>query len=116
MILPRLFLPCVSAARRSLSKWKSPLCKIFSDRKIKLPNYAAGKNEYVPDIIAINDGESVNNVREACHKVRNILSEMKLIIAPGISTGDLEAFLIEKCLEYHVYPSALAYQDYPRSI
>ena len=111
-----LCLPVRSIVFRSRSTSASQKCRIFVEKGIKLPNYAIGKREDVPEVLPIQKSDSIKNVREACQIARKILSEMRLFVTPGMSTAYLETFMIEKCLEYCVYPSSLSYRGFPRCV
>ncbi|EUB57045.1 Methionine aminopeptidase 1D, mitochondrial [Echinococcus granulosus] len=99
--------------RRKFYYSANPKCKIFADKGIRLPNYATGKKESIPERPIIHSSESIKDLQVAGLIARKILAEMGSFIQPGISTFDVETFVVEKCLEYSVYPSSLAYEEFP---
>lgn len=99
--------------RRKSSYLSNPKCRIFVYEGIRLPNYAAGKKESIPIRPIIHGSKSVKELRKAGLIARKILTELGSFIEPGISTVDVETFVVEKCLEYSVYPSPLAYEEFP---
>ncbi len=95
--------------RFTREKWK-----VFANCGIKVPEYAYGKKEKIPKLPDVHNAEQINNLYKAGQIARQVLNDVGPLIAPGISTSEIEFAVIERCLEYKVYPSPLHYEDFPR--
>ncbi|KAL5103124.1 Methionine aminopeptidase 1D mitochondrial [Taenia crassiceps] len=113
---PAFAFPLRLIIRQKSSCLSHPKCKIFADGGIRLPSYAVGKKESIPPLPIIHSSKSIEELRIAGSIARKILTELRPFIQPGISTVDVEALVVEKCLEHSVYPSPLAYEEFPSCV
>jgi methionyl aminopeptidase len=64
-------------------------------------------------MIAIKSDREIEMMRKAGRIVSLILDETSKLIAPGVSTSDLDQFADKKCREYGVKPAFKGYKGFP---
>jgi len=64
----------------------------------------------------IQDDESLERLRHACQVAAEVLVATAAIVAPGVTTDDLDALAHEVYLSHGAYPSTLGYRGFPKGI
>lgn len=59
--------------------------------------------------------EESEKMRVACRLGREVLDEASKIIAPGITTDDIDRLVHQECVKRNCYPSPLNYHGFPKS-
>jgi methionyl aminopeptidase len=67
-------------------------------------------------LVTIKDQDEIKIMREGGLILGNILAEIKKIIKPGVSTGELDAYAEKLMQKYNVKPSFKGYHGYPFAI
>jgi methionyl aminopeptidase len=70
----------------------------------------------VLNAIPIKTADEVALMRESCQITAKILDEVSAIIAPGITTEDINVFVHRRTKEFGATPSPLNYKGYPKSV
>jgi methionyl aminopeptidase len=68
--------------------------------------------KYIP----VYTNEEIQGIRDACILGRKILDEAHKIVAPGVTTNEIDVLVHELCIENECYPSPLNYYDFPKSV
>ncbi len=63
--------------------------------------------------IVCKSQSEIDKMRRSGHIVRQILDELKSLVAPGVTTMDLEKFADKKIREFGAKPAFKGYYDYP---
>src|SRR5260370_33026672 len=63
--------------------------------------------------IVCKSQSEIDKMRRSGHIVRKILDEVKNLVAPGVTTMDLEKFAEKKIREFGAKPAFKGYYDYP---
>lgn len=63
--------------------------------------------------IVCKSQSEIDKMRRSGHIVRQILDELKNLVAPGVTTMDLEKFADKKIREFGAKPAFKGYYDYP---
>lgn len=66
--------------------------------------------------IHVNNTEEIEGIRQACKLAREILDAAHKIIAPGITTDEIDKLVHELAIENEAYPSPLNYYNFPKSV
>ena len=66
--------------------------------------------------IPIKSPDDCARMRDACAVTARILDEVGAIIAPGISTEDINTFVHDLTIQLGAAPSTLNYRGYPKSV
>jgi methionyl aminopeptidase len=83
---------------------------------IPAPDYALSG---VPAARHVRDRRSAAEIaalRRACHHAAELLVHLAGLVAPGVTTDELDAAAYRECARRGVYPSTLNYHGYPKSI
>lgn len=77
--------------------------------------YPSGRVE-PPEVPEIKSQEAISRMRESCRLAAEILSKCGQLVAPGISTDEIDKFAHSEILKAKAYPSPLRYEGFPKSI
>lgn len=66
------------------------------------------------DILVLNE-EEIEGMRVSGRLGREVLNEAAKIIAPGVTTDEIDRVVHEACIERECYPSPLNYYNFPKS-
>ena len=66
--------------------------------------------------IHINSAEEIEGTRAACKLARHILDEAHKVVAPGVTTEEIDKLVYESVIMNHAYPSPLNYYSFPKSV
>src|SRR3990170_1092107 len=66
--------------------------------------------------IELKTGDEIARIREACLIVHDILQECAQVVAPGVSTAELDRLAEARANERQARPAFKGYQGYPASI
>jgi methionyl aminopeptidase len=67
-------------------------------------------------MIALKSDRELTQMRKASQITGQILAEMVKMVAPGISTGELDKFAESRCKDLKVIPAFKGYHGYPASV
>ena len=87
--------------------------KLFRKAGIEIPDNSLTNHELLPNSIRPLAPNIVEEVRKSGKILRKILKGIEPICKPGVSTLELEAYVLEMCLDHKVYPSCLKYREFP---
>jgi len=88
-------------------------------KQVWLPSYArTGRPDYGgrPNSAECHSEETVAKIRAACALAKALLTEVGMIIRPGMSTDEIDKFIFNACMDLGVYPSPLNYRGFPKSV
>jgi len=86
---------------------------------IRKPDYALSSEpdtRLIPRDPVIWTEVEIIKIREACQLARKILSELKSVVQPGLTTDSLDHLARELAIIHQAYPSPLNFNGYPKSI
>jgi len=66
--------------------------------------------------IHVNNEKEIKGIRQACKLARKILDAVHKIIAPGVTTNEIDRLVHELAIENEAYPSPLNYYSFPKSV
>lgn len=72
-----------------------------------VPDERMGSFVAAPDVI--------ERMREACALVAALLRDASELVAPGVTTEEIDAFIHDRTIAAGAYPSTLNYKGYPKS-
>lgn len=101
---------------------KTPQKKVPSH--ILKPDYAddiegkskSEENDKYSKKIPVYSEEEINGIRESCKLARKILDEAHKIVAPGVTTDEIDVLVHDLTIENDAYPSPLNYYGFPKSL
>jgi methionyl aminopeptidase len=67
-------------------------------------------------MIRLKSEREIEGIRESCRLLSLLLKEVKNIVAEGITTKDIDAFVRSRCREMDAKPAFLDYDGYPAAI
>src|SRR5690349_19481815 len=67
-------------------------------------------------MVSIKSDRELELMRVACRAVGQILDEMVKMVAPGITTGELDRFAESRCKELKVIPAFKGYNGFPACV
>jgi methionyl aminopeptidase len=67
-------------------------------------------------MIRLKNEHEIEGIRESCRLLSQLLKEIQDIVAEGISTKDIDAFVRRRCREMGARPAFLDYDGYPAAI
>lgn len=75
------------------------------------------KNEgyIIPPRKIIKSEEQINGIRRACQLSKEILVRLEKIVAPGITTEEIDQRVHNYMLDHGAYPATLNYNGFPKS-
>ncbi|EUD67412.1 methionyl aminopeptidase [Plasmodium inui San Antonio 1] len=65
--------------------------------------------------IYVNSQEEIQNIREACILGRRTLDYAHSLVAPGVTTDEIDRKVHNFIIEHNAYPSPLNYYEFPKS-
>ncbi|CAA9987797.1 methionine aminopeptidase 1b, putative [Plasmodium knowlesi strain H] len=65
--------------------------------------------------IYVNSQEEIENIREACLLGRRTLDYAHSLVAPGVTTDEIDKKVHNFIIEHNAYPSTLNYYEFPKS-
>jgi len=95
----------------------SPLQKV--PNSISLPPYAKTGDASPIDEegrIEIKTKEEIEGMRKSCKLARAILQYAGSLVAPGVTTDEIDAKVHKAIIEHGAYPSPLNYDGFPKSV
>ena len=72
----------------------------------------AAVDKYIP----IVDGDDLALLRDTCSLGRDVLDYAHTLVAPGVTTEEIDRLVHEYIIEHDAYPSPLNYYGFPRSL
>jgi len=85
--------------------------------EIARPAYAAtGKPTATRRSCKKGSEEEIQRMRKAAKTARTVLDTVLSAVEVGITTEELDAIAVQKCIELGCYPSPLNYRGYPKAI
>ncbi|OMJ22786.1 Methionine aminopeptidase 1D, chloroplastic/mitochondrial [Smittium culicis] len=67
-------------------------------------------------IIDLNDAHTLSKIRNASKLAANTLKFAQSLIAPGITTNQIDSQIHDYIIKHNAYPSPLNYYGYPKSV
>ncbi|MDR1625610.1 MAG: type I methionyl aminopeptidase [Spirochaetia bacterium] len=67
-------------------------------------------------MVRLKSAKEIEGIRESCRLLSQLLGETKNIVAEGISTKDIDAFVRRRCREMGARPAFLDYDGFPAAI
>ena len=83
---------------------------------IDLPSYALTGEPDEWDEPLVKDPEVLERMRRTGRAAAEILRAAAALVAPGVTTDELDAFVHDECLRVGGYPSPLNYRGFPKSL
>ena len=83
---------------------------------IERPHYVDVPNPREDGDIHVKDAETVERMRVAGRIAANAMVEASKVIAPGVTTDELDAVAHAYLLDHGAYPSPLGYKGFPKSV
>ena len=83
---------------------------------IERPHYVDVPNPREDGDVRIKDTETVEKMRVASRIAATAMVEASKVIAPGVTTDELDAVAHEYMLDHGAYPSPLGYKGFPKSV
>lgn len=77
--------------------------------------YPSGRVE-PPKVPEIKSADTIQRMRESCRLAAEILRRCGELVAPGITTDELDRFAHDAIVQANAYPSPLRYEGFPKSI
>lgn len=84
--------------------------------EIELPPYAITGEPDEWDEPLVKDAEVLERMRRTGQAAGEILRAAAALVAPGVTTDELDAFVHEECIRVGGYPSPLNYRGFPKSL
>lgn len=66
--------------------------------------------------IHVNTPEQIEKMRVVGRAAREIMDAASAIIAPGVTTDEIDAVVHEETIKRGAYPSPLNYHNFPKSV
>jgi methionyl aminopeptidase len=67
-------------------------------------------------MVELKTEAEINKIGKSCRMVADVLRKLKEMVAPGISTLDLDAEAVKMAKKFGARPAFLNYRGYPRSV
>ena len=83
---------------------------------VPAPDYALSGVPRARHVGDVRSPDEIAALRRACRHAADILVYLAGLVAPGVTTDELDAAAYRECVRRGVYPSPLNYHGYPRSI
>lgn len=99
--------PCWCGSGKKYKK-----CHLEMDMRL---DELASKGYIVPPRKIIKNEEQIQGIRRACQLSKEILVRLEKIIAPGISTNEIDHWVYNYMLANGAYPATLNYNGFPKS-
>ncbi|KJP85374.1 hypothetical protein AK88_05001 [Plasmodium fragile] len=77
-----------------------------TNKKRKLPHHPYNN---------IKSEEHIETIRSNCLFARELMDDVSYIISEGVTTNDLDIYILNKCINNGYYPSPLNYHLFPKS-
>ena len=84
--------------------------------EIELPSYAITGEPDEWNEPLVKDAEVLERMRRTGQAAGEILRAAAALVAPGVTTDELDAFVHEECIRVGGYPSPLNYRGFPKSL
>jgi methionyl aminopeptidase len=84
--------------------------------EIARPSYAATGHVARRSEPAVKSPEIIERMRVAARAAAEVLSLAGKMVAPGVRTDEIDAYVHELCIERGAYPSPLNYNQFPKSV
>lgn len=81
-----------------------------------LPDYARTGTPDPRVLPNIRTSDEIEQLRRAGRQAAEVLAAVTALVAPGVTTDELDAAAYEECARRRIYPSTLNYHCYPKSI
>ena len=69
-----------------------------------------------PDRVALRTAEEIAGIGAACAVVHDVLDEIRALVAPGLTTGEIDRLAAARLAERGALPAFLGYHGYPATI
>jgi len=83
---------------------------------IELPSYALSGEPDEWDEPLVKDPDVLERMRRTGRAAADILRAAAALVAPGVTTDELDAFVHDECVRVGGYPSPLNYRGFPKSL
>jgi len=83
---------------------------------VPAPDYAATGVPVARHVADRRGAGEIAALRRASRESADLLEHLAGLVAPGVTTDELDAAAYEECVRRRVYPSTLNYHGYPKSI
>jgi methionyl aminopeptidase len=83
---------------------------------IDLPSYAVSGEPDEWDEPLVKDADVLERMRRTGRAAAEILRAAAALVAPGVTTDELDAFVHDECIRVGGYPSPLNYRGFPKSL
>ncbi|XP_023339398.1 methionine aminopeptidase 1D, mitochondrial [Eurytemora carolleeae] len=80
------------------------------------PYYATGDPGSAPSTPEIKDETSIQAMRRSCKLARQILDKCGQLVRPGLTTDEIDKFVMEESFKAGCYPSPLNYRNFPKAV
>ncbi|ELU03517.1 hypothetical protein CAPTEDRAFT_175182, partial [Capitella teleta] len=64
----------------------------------------------------IKNLKQISGMRASCALASDILKRASELARPGVTTEDIDEFVMSQCIEHEAYPSPLLYKGFPKSV
>ena len=83
---------------------------------IPRPPYARGLPRERVDHIVVNTEAEVDGIRAASQLAAQALDYAGSLVAPGVTTEEIDVAVFDFALRHHVYPSTVGYMGFPKAV
>jgi len=80
------------------------------------PYHSTGRPPPSPTHPEVKGEKSIQRMKESCKLARKILTAAGKIVAPGVTTEEIDALVREMAFSEGAYPSPLNYKGFPKSV
>lgn len=91
----------------------SPMRAVPKD--IPRPDYAESGSPARDIADPVASPQTIERMRRSCKLAKSILDHASALVAPGVTTEEIDAFIHRRCIEEGAYPSTLNYRGYPKA-
>ncbi|SOV75483.1 methionine aminopeptidase 1c, putative [Plasmodium sp. gorilla clade G3] len=89
----------------------TPVYVPYDNEKKKNKNNNNNDNRYDN----IKSDKDIEIIKENCRFARELMDDISYIICEGITTNDIDIYILNKCINNGFYPSPLNYHNFPKS-
>jgi methionyl aminopeptidase len=84
--------------------------------KVAQPDYARSGRPRSRRVHEVRTPAEIAALRNTCRQAAAVLRSVSGLLAPGVTTDELDSAAYDECVRRRLYPSTLNYHGYPKSI
>uniref|UniRef100_A0A8C9GFM6 Peptidase M24 domain-containing protein n=1 Tax=Piliocolobus tephrosceles TaxID=591936 RepID=A0A8C9GFM6_9PRIM len=92
-----------------------PLTGKHTKTDTNITNANIKKNDHAYEYNNVKSDDEVEIIANNCKFARNLMDDVSYIICEGITTNDIDIYILNKCINNGYYPSPLNYHLFPKS-